>query len=415
MHVWLITVGEPLPIDNSRNRLLRTGILANLLVEKGHTVTWWTSTFIHTQKVQRFHRDTCIHLNEIFDIILLHSICYEKNISVRRIVNQQHIAKKFSRKAPLQKKPDVILCSFPTIELSLAATQYGLRNNIPVVLDVRDLWPDIFIDLAPKNLRWLARGVLHHFFKHTETAFRQCTAITGVSEGYLKWGLSYANREKSENDAVFPLGYQKPSIPEEECKKAKNSLLNQGIDPSKLICWFVGIFGKTYDLGPVIIAARELDLQGFDRIQFVFSGQGDKFSEWFDKAKGLKNVVFTGWVNTEQLAYLMRVADIGLMTYAKGAPQGLPNKIFEYLCAGIPVLSSLKGETESLLKDNNCGLTYEAGNSISFINALSILTSNKTIRKEMGSNGLRLFENNYSADIIYSQMIRFLERQCLKI
>ena len=74
--------------------------------------------------------------------------------------------------------------------------------------------------------------------------------------------------------------------------------------------------------------------------------------KWSKLAIGLQNVVFTGWVNKHELKYLSDIADIGLMAYSKGAPQGLPNKIFEYMSSGIPILSSLQGETEDFLKLN---------------------------------------------------------------
>ncbi|GAI08595.1 unnamed protein product, partial [marine sediment metagenome] len=52
MRIWLITIGEPLPSDNNNDRLYRTGILAKLLIQRGHEVVWWTSTFDHVRKIQ---------------------------------------------------------------------------------------------------------------------------------------------------------------------------------------------------------------------------------------------------------------------------------------------------------------------------------------------------------------------------
>lgn len=56
MNIWLVTIGEPLPIDEGNYRLLRVGILANLLVKKNHNVIWWTSTFNHIEKKTLFSR-----------------------------------------------------------------------------------------------------------------------------------------------------------------------------------------------------------------------------------------------------------------------------------------------------------------------------------------------------------------------
>jgi hypothetical protein len=53
MRVWLITVGEPLPLDGPGERMLRTGILAAFLAARGHEVVWWSSSFDHVRKRQR--------------------------------------------------------------------------------------------------------------------------------------------------------------------------------------------------------------------------------------------------------------------------------------------------------------------------------------------------------------------------
>jgi glycosyltransferase involved in cell wall biosynthesis len=330
-------------------------------------------------------------------------------MSVNRIINHYAIAHKFSKLARLESQPDIILCSFPTIELSLAATRYGKERNIPVVIDVRDLWPDIIVDLFPKKIRWLVKAASFVFFKNTQKVFRECTSIIGVSDGYLQWGLSYAGRKRNIEDAVFPLCYRKPIVTENQIKNAKVALINIGVDSSKIICWFVGMFGKTYNLSTVIDAANQLDKKGINNVQFVLSGDGENYSKWFKQAQGLSNVVFTGWVNFPQISYLMSIADIGLAAYAEGAPQGLPNKIFEYLCAGVPILSSLKGETETLLSSNGCGLTYNASDTEDFLEKLFILINDNDLREKMGSNSVSLFRSCFSIDEVYARMVNFLE------
>jgi len=409
LRIWLITIGEPLLIDGTNERLYRTGILANMLVERGHEIIWWTSTFNHVRKKQRFNIDTSIEINDCFNIRLLHSVSYKKNMSINRIINHHEIAYKFSKLARLESQPDIILCSFPTIELSLAATRYGKERSVPVVIDVRDLWPDIIVDLFPKKIRRLVKAALFVFFKNTRKVFRECVSIIGLSDGYLQWGLSYAGRERNINDAVFPLCYKKPNVTSNQLKSAKVSLKNIGVNSSKIICWFVGMFGKTYNLSTIIDAARHLDKQSIKNVQFVLSGNGENYSKWFKQAGGLSNIVFTGWVDFPQIAYLMNIADIGLAAYAEGAPQGLPNKIFEYFCAGVPVLSSLKGETEALLNYNGCGFTYKTDDVESFLDKLFILINNKDLRKKMSSNSASLFINCYSTDKVYAFMVNFLE------
>ena len=140
---------------------------------------------------------------------------------------------------------------------------------------------------------------------------------------------------------------------------------------------------------------------------FVFTGDGEKRSAWINQATGLGNVIFTGWAKTSQLTYLSEIADIGLMAYTRDATQGLPNKIFEYLSSGLPILSSLQSETKKLLSKHSVGYTYQPGDANSFINALMPLVENEAKRKEMGNRGKLLFEQKYSAQGIELDPVRY--------
>src|SRR6188474_514837 len=81
MNIWLVTVGEPLPMDGKgTDRLYRAGILATLLARHGHRVTWWTSTFDHVRKAQRFPTDTSHRLDNGVELKLLHGCGYSRNV-----------------------------------------------------------------------------------------------------------------------------------------------------------------------------------------------------------------------------------------------------------------------------------------------------------------------------------------------
>ena len=408
MRIWLITVGEPLPTDGDNVHLVRTGILAGLLEAAGHHVVWWSSSFNHTAKVQRCRRDTTLKLSPKFELKLLHAAGYAQNVSLRRILHHRRIARKFAAAAIQEEPPNVILCSFPTIELSKAATDYGKSRGVPVVVDVRDLWPDALVGLFPRVTQPLAKVLLGRMFRAARTALQQSDAIIGVSAGYLEWGLRFAGRDRHGFDRVFPLGYQPAPVADEEMRVAEIKLRACGVDPSKVICWFAGVFGRTYDLATVIDAARELpaDLRG--RVQFVLCGDGEYRDRWMARSSGLDSVVFPGWIGASELAYLMKVASIGIAAYAPGAPQGLPNKLFEYMSAGLPVLSSLRGEAEALLRQHGCGLSYQAGDRRSFLDALCTLLDQRERRAQMGRNGRRLFDEQFSTDRVYAGLGDYL-------
>ena len=407
MRIWLITVGEPLPIDAGHPRLLRTGILANILSTAGCDVVWWSSSFNHTQKKHRCSGDATVELEPNVTIKLLHSVAYRSNLSLRRVFNHRVIARKFAALARKEKEPDVILCSFPTVELSKAATQYGREHRVPVVLDVRDLWPDIFLDMVRPSARPLGRILLSRMFRNTRSAFRSCTSIVAISQGYLDWALRYSERQPTKRDRVFPLGYHLPAITPNQLQRSEEKLKRLGVDPSRIICWFVGVFGRTYDLEVVIDAARDLQDRG-DNIQFVFCGDGDRRADWEAQSSGLTNVVFTGWIDATDIAYMAEISSIGLAAYATDAPQGLPNKIFEYMAAGLPVLSSLTGEARELIQQNKCGVAYDPSARDTLLKGLATLCGDHELRRRMGENGKRLFEKSFSSEKIYPQLMEYL-------
>jgi glycosyltransferase involved in cell wall biosynthesis len=106
---------------------------------------------------------------------------------------------------------------------------------------------------------------------------------------------------------------------------------------------------------------------------------------------------------------LRQKASVGLQPYAKGAPQGLANKLFEYLSAGIPVLSSLAGENAALLETYECGITYRVGDAADFYDKLTKMLTDESVRRRMGNNGLALFKKQFDADRAFDNLVQYLE------
>jgi len=312
-----LRIGAELPVQ----RCVRS-MLARTLLARQHEVTWWTSGFNHSAKCHRTPRTASVTTAEGIRLKLLRGVAYSRNVCIARLVNHYQLGQEFTCASDSEPKPDLIFCCWPTIELGVAAVRYAYRRSVPIILDVRDLWPHLYLDAAPQRFRPLARAALAPYFHMTRSAFRGCSAIVGISEGYLQWGLAHAGRPRGPWDAVFPLGYREPDLSRPPAPEQQEQLRSLGVDESRLLCWFLGSFGDTYDLESVILAAHKLESRGLQSYQFVLSGVGGKRAHCERLAGGLDNVVFTGWQDEDQITCMMRMARVGIAAYRKGAPPG---------------------------------------------------------------------------------------------
>jgi glycosyltransferase involved in cell wall biosynthesis len=323
----------------------------------------------------------------------------------------RQLASSFERRTRNEIVPDIILCGMPTYEMALAAINHAKPRNIPVVIDVRDLWPDIFVDVVPYGIHWLAKLVLWPLFEATRKVFSEATCITAISSNYLEWALSYGNRAQCENDRVFHMGYKKAVLSETERQESYDRWSKRGVNKNSFIICFFGSINRLFNFETVIKAAKCLSEMNHSNIQFVICGDGERLSHYKRLARGIQNVLFPGWVNISDISTLMDWAKIGLAPHAISDKMAtIPNKVAEYFSGGLPILSSLHGELEQILLRNDCGLTYEVGDIQSLVNAILYLCNNPQKRQQMGDNGRRLFETNFSADRVYSEMINHLEK-----
>lgn len=413
MRIWLVTIGEPLPVGGDDIRLLRTGLLAEALVDRGHKVLWWTSTFLHSKKQKLYHNDTKIRLSDLFCLFLLDSLGYKKNISIKRIIDHIGLSIKFKRYSRNEERPDIILCSLPTLELSVATTSYGVSNNIPVILDLRDMWPDIFVSRAPRPYQQMLRLIFSFWFYQARKACRNATALTGITSGFVEWGLRYANRNATSLDRDFPMGYSGKSLDKVNIELAVDFWNKHGINSKNnefIVCLFSNIV-KQFALETVIDVARKLENSG-RLFRFVLCGNGDALEYFKSLAAGCDTVLFPGWVSKSQIWTLMRIASVGLAPYrsTEDFVISIPNKIIEYMSAGLPVISSLEGTVEDLLLRYNAGITYQSDDHEGLFRVLCECYDNTSKLKDMSKNAYDIFKQRFVAEKVYSNMCDYLEK-----
>lgn len=407
MRVWLIQVGEPLPI-NDHPRLLRTGFTAKLLAKKGHEVVWWASAFDHFKR-KIVSTEKQIALQENLKIKLLPSIGYNKRISFRRLLDHYLLARAFAKQISSEPPPDIILASMPSIELCYEAAKYAQKLNIPIVLDLRDMWPDIFVDRAPSFLKPFVKLASYPLASKLRYACYHATALFGITDKFVAWGASYAGRERGALDKTFHLAYSETKPPINSLKEAEQFWKKYGLNDKSeyFVLSFVGTFRPQVDLAPIIQAAKLLR----GKFKIVLGGQGDGLEYYKKLANNHPGIIFPGWLNATQIWALLRLSSVGFAPYCNTMDfmASIPNKPIEYFSAGLPIVSSLKGELEKLLSCYSCGITYDRENVQALAQILQNLMEKREQLNIMSNNAYDLYKKKFVAENVYAEMINCLE------
>lgn len=328
-NISIVSLGEIIPEIGDKGRPTRQTILTNFLAQKKYNVKYYSNRFNHfTKKNRRFNGKRKGNI----EYILISSIGYQKNVSLRRIID--HILLSFKLFYLLMKNPsDLIVCAFPTLSNVIACHFVSKLKKIKLIIDVRDLWPEIFEKYFKKDL--IIKIIIKLNYKLRKIIF-QDHKIISISRSYankIKKSINYKDKIP-----IFPLG----SIDyNDKLKKKKNNKSNN------IVFWFLGSMGKTYDLENLINTTNNIHSKN---IKFIISGDGASLKNLKKKSTN-KNVIFTGWCDLDKISYYGSIADVGLMPYTSFSTQDLPNKIFDYFSFSLPVLTNIRhGDCPKIIK-----------------------------------------------------------------
>jgi len=408
VHVWIIQTGEPLPIDASPSRGMRAMNLAAALNGRGHNVTIWSADFSHQEKRARTGRDACMHVSPMLEVRLIRSIGYRRNLGVRRIMDHVQLGRRFGRLAAHVPAPDLAFVGFPPVEIAAAAIRYCRLRNVPCVLDIKDLWPDLFSDPLPRFLRPFADALLFPLHHMTRKAIRDCDALCAPSEGFLDWARRKACRPCRATDIVAPLTTHRPRTDPEALSRAEAWWNDLGVtSDGRPRAVFVGTMSRGFDLECVMRAARSPAGQ---RWQWVMCGDGERREACRREADHATNILFPGWIDRAKIDSLLQRATVGLAPY-RSIPNfelNICNKVYDYLEAGLPVVSPLRGELAALLAREGVGRSHEPGNASGLVAAMDSVLPTRT-RAEMGAAASRLHGARFEAGLAYARLVERLE------
>ena len=357
MLVWIQNPFDNLPCEGFRR--MRYALMADAFARAGHEVVFWTSDFSHARKARRAAEPEA----GAWALRLVKTLPYGRNVSLRRAWSHWLYAREWERQATsaaASAAPALVVTSFPTISGAQAALRLARRFGAKAVVDVQDAWPETFERLAPRRLRGVAHGLLAPLRARARQVFGRADLVTGVCARYrdlvgrADYRLAYLGIEPG----------PRPSPPR-----------RPGTGGPRVA--YVGGLGRTYDLETVRAGVARL---------------------------GGELVVAGGrqYLGAADLERMLASCDVGVVPMASDSWVGIPNKMFDYAKAGLPVVSSLGGESADLLARYRCGVAYRAGDAGSFADAVR-----RALALERGASR-RMCEEAFDATRIYDDYVRFV-------
>lgn len=379
---------------------IRSYEMARRLVAKGHDVHLLTSSNEQVEKPGWFVRDVeGIHVHSL-------PIPYSNRQSnAKRIRTFFDFA--FGAAARARKlEADVIFATSTPLTIAIPGILASKLKRIPMVFEVRDLWPEapIAMGALTSPLMIYGAGLLERL------AYRNSAHVValspGMKEGVVKQGV------RSENVTMIPnasdLELFRPELDGGEFRER----LGLG---DKTVFMYFGTMGEANGLSFALDGAAELKRRGRDDIAIVLHGDGRE-RDALEARKirdGLDNVVFSTWnLHREDLARLVASADV-CMTIYKNLPvlyTCSPNKMFDSLSAGKPVLTNMPGWLGDLVEGNEAGVFVQPDNAVDFADKAEFLAAHPELREAYGQNARKLAEREFSRDLLADKLEAVLQR-----
>lgn len=410
MKVWVVRDTEPVPMLTGNGRLMRAGMIAEYFAKAGHDVTWWASTWLHYEKRFYSDKDEVIVLNDNLTIHMLHpGKAYDKHVSLARIRYCKKMQKLFRYAIESEQKPDLIYCSWPLIELAYECVRFGKEHDIPTIIDIRDLWPDIFVQPFPKPLKPFVSFAINMVYgRMVRFTLGNATRVIAV----IPKGLEFASKYGRSNDSdhVVFLSYKSSSWPEDEVRKAKEFWFSKGVSEKDFIIVFVGNIGtRIAQIELIVNAARTVK---DDNVKFVLCGGGPDLERFISETLDCKNIVFAGYRNAAEIYSICSISKLGLLPYFNTFDfvDHLPNKVGEYFSFGLPLLTTLRGLSRQVVEDNQCGAYFDSPESLNKL--IAQYKSNPDAYTAERTNALNLFRESFDADVVYGNLVKEAEEMC---
>jgi glycosyltransferase involved in cell wall biosynthesis len=314
--------------------------------------------------------------------------------------------KEFARLAATEPIPDVIILGDPALFFARPVVAYRDKVGCKLILDVIDLWPELFSVTLPKPLQSFSRLIFLPLYKRREKLIETCDAVAAVSNDYLDTVLRTQTTNKLSQVAYLGIDLERQHV------LPLNALLNEKLRIFKshfiLTAVYAGTLGDAYDMDLLLNAVRQIDAQDRD-VGFLIAGDGPRKADIIAAAKRHPDsLLFLGALPPDDLKTLYANADVGLMTYLPGSTVAMPVKFFDYLSGGLAVLSSLERDVRQAIDEHKVGLSYQPSNLEDFLGCISFIKNNTGKLHEMKLFS-KILSQKYDANAQHSIFAKFIE------
>lgn len=369
--------------------------IAQALLKKGHDVIMITST-------NNFEDKIVFKTVNGIDVFYIKED-YSQNMSVlRRLKSFFGFMLKSTRIAFKQKDVDLVFATSTPLTVGFPALILKLFKRIPYVFEVRDLWPEVPIQMGALRNK-LVQKVAVSFEK---CIYRNANHVIALSPGMEEGVRKYIEKDKVSmipNMSKIDQFYTR----EKNYRFAHNIGLKK--DTFKLVHF--GALGLANGVDTIIESAKLL--KDDDSIEFVFLGGGSTEPELKELCKdyGLTNILFLGKYSMKETSEIVNICDVSVVSF-KDIPilyTNSPNKLFDSLSAAKPIIVNSAGWTKELVENENCGFYVNPNEPQQLVEKLKLLQNSPDLLTEMGRNSRRLAESVYDKEILCDKVVRVLE------
>ena len=280
-------------------------------------------------------------------------------------------------------------------------------RGTPFVFEVRDLWPELprAMGVVRNPLVLSLLSALEWLSYHSADA---CIGLApGICEGITDRGIESSRISCIPNACDLHLFHPQP----EGFTKQPDLIagLSKPLSASSFVAAFTGAHGLANGLDAVLDAAVVLQRRGRRDIQLLFIGDGrcKPALERRVDSQLLRNCHFLPPMPKHQLAHILRKSvHVGLMVledvpaFYRGTS---PNKFFDYLASGLPVVNNYPGWLAELITEHKLGIPVPPRDPEAFAEALIRLADNPSLQSVLSFNARTLAESQFSRHLLADQ------------